>query len=431
LYLPRVNFTHFVLPEVFRSINLTELKPYIIALAVGLLVGIERENSKADEKAIGVRTFLLLSLLGAIAGDLQNFWLTAVISIFALGLIVTSYIIQIYSIPVRVQLGLTTEFAAAIVYTVGVAAHTSPILAATIGPLVALILFSKTPLHSFTHDLKPIELKAAITILLIAAVVIELAPNTTIDPWGLLNPRKFGYLILILATLEFSSYILLKVIGEKKGSIVVGFLGGLVSSTAVLISSVRQSIKSAESWRTFICSVLAAQMASLLELLVIVSLISQTLFLKLLPAVAAGIIFCGICLGLMWLKQIPQSSELVLKSPLDWKGVLRLSVIFGILLMLVSLAKNSFGQDAMYSLSFLTGLFELQGISLANATLFSHEQVSLNIASFSILLAVIASLIGKVSVSWFFSRSKFSAVLTLIFLPMISIIILVAWLQLK
>jgi uncharacterized membrane protein YhiD involved in acid resistance len=51
---------------------LTQWKPYIIALAVGLLVGIERENSKADQKALGVRTFLLLSLLGAIASDLQN-----------------------------------------------------------------------------------------------------------------------------------------------------------------------------------------------------------------------------------------------------------------------------------------------------------------------------------------------------------------------
>lgn len=410
---------------------MAEWKPYIIALAVGLLVGIERENSKADEKAIGVRTFLLLSLLGAIAGDLQSIWLAAVITFFALSLIVTSYIIQIYSTPVRLQMGLTTEFAAGIVYTVGLAAHTSPILAASIGPLVALILFSKETLHSFTRDIKPAELKAAITILLIAAVVIELAPDATIDPWGLINPRKFGYLILILASLEFSSYILLKVIGEKKGAIVVGFLGGLVSSTAVLISSVRQSIKTVESWRTFICTVLAAQLASLLELLVIVSLISRSLFLKLLPALFAGIIFCGICLALMWRKQIPQSSELVLKSPLDWKGVIRLSLTFGILLALVSIAKNSFGQDAMFTLSFLTGLFELQGISLANATLFSQEQVSLDVASLSIFLAVIASIFAKVGMSWFFSRSKFSVVLTLIFIPMIAIIVLVAWLQLK
>lgn len=182
---------------------MTEWKPYIISLAVGLLVGIERESSKTDQKALGVRTFLLLSLLGAIAGDLENLWLTILLTFFALGLIFTSYIIQIFSKPGQARMGLTTEFAAGVVFTASIASHSSPILTATIGPIVALILFSKETLHRFTNAIKPQELKAAITILLIAAVVIDLAPDTTIDPWGLFYPRKFGYLILILATLEF------------------------------------------------------------------------------------------------------------------------------------------------------------------------------------------------------------------------------------
>ncbi len=190
-------------------------KSYFISLAVGLLVGIERESSKADQKALGVRTFLLLSFLGAIAGDLQNVWLTALITVFALGLIFTSYFIQIYSKTADIHSGLTTEFAAGIVFTAGYASHFRPILTATIGPIVALILFSKTTLHRFTHTIKPLELKAAISLLLIAVIVVDLAPNTTIDPWNLFNPRKFGYLVLTLATLEFSSYIILKVIGEN------------------------------------------------------------------------------------------------------------------------------------------------------------------------------------------------------------------------
>jgi uncharacterized membrane protein (DUF4010 family) len=408
----------------------SQWKPYLIALAVGFLVGIERENSKADQKALGVRTFLLVSLLGALAGDLQNIWLTVLISVFALSLIFTSYVIQIFSKPTAVHLGLTTEFAAGVVFAVGISAHTSPILAATMGPIVALILFSKASLHRFTHEIKPLELKAAITLLLIAAVVIDLAPNTTIDPWDLFNPRKFGYLVLTLAILEFSSYILLKLIGEKKGSLVIGFLGGLVSSTAVLISSSRQSLKNIESWRTFMCTVLAAQLASLIELLVIVLLISQSLFMSVVPAITAGIFFCGICLALLWRKQIPQDSELILKSPLDWKGVFRLSITFGILLALVSAAEHWLGHDAIYTLSFLTGLFELQGISLANATLFSQSQVSLKVASECIFLAVIASLVAKVALSWFFNRNKFSVYLTIIFVPMISIISFIGWLVL-
>lgn len=402
-------------------------KPYIIAIAVGLLVGIERENSSVDQKALGVRTFLLLSLLGVMTGELESPWQVAIVTLFALGLIFTSYLIQIGSRPLRIHLGLTTEFAAGLVFIAGFISHSSPILVATLGPLVALILFSKVTLHRFTHQIRPLELKAAITILLIAAVVVDLAPNTTIDPWGLFNPQKFGYLVLILATLEFSSYILLKMIGEKTGSLVVGFLGGLVSSSAVLISSAKQAFHAKQSWRTFLCAVLIAQMASLLELLVIVSFISQGLFTRVLPAIAASLIFCGICLAFMWHKHDPQKSKLLLKSPLDWAGVFRLSVIFAFLIGLVSVAERWLGQEAILTLSFLAGLFELQGISLANATLYSQALMSLDVASQCLLLAITASLISKIATSWLINRSQFSVFMTLVFLPMIFILFMIEW----
>lgn len=414
-------------------IDLTERTwmPYLIALAVGLLVGIERESSKANRKALGVRTFLLLSLLGAIAGGLQNTWLSALITIFSLSLIFASYFIQFFLKTADPQFGLTTEFAAGTVFIAGFMAHESPLLTATIGPIIALILFSKITLHRFTHSIKPFELKTTITLLLFFVVLINLAPDSTVDPWGLFNPRKFGYLVLTLATLEFSSYILLKVIGEKNSSLVVGFLGGLVSSTAVLISSARQAIKSEGSWHSHLCTALAAQIASLLELLMIVFLISPVLFISISKSIAAAIIFCSICLVLMWRKHIPQRADLTLKSPLDWQGVFRLSFIFGSLLASVSAAKIWLGDDAIYGLSFLAGLFELQGISLANATLFSHGQLNIHIATISILLAVIASLFAKVVVSLVFGRNRFATYLTLIFLPMIAIVFFVGWLQLS
>ncbi|MFZ3231493.1 MAG: MgtC/SapB family protein [Pseudobdellovibrio sp.] len=408
---------------------MNQWKPYLIAVTVGLLVGIEREKSKADQKALGVRTFILLSLLGAIAGDLQTPWLTAILTVFALGLIFSSYVLQFFSKDEAVQLGLTTEFAGGIVYAIGYASHDSPILSATIGPFVALILVSKSAIHRFTHAINPLELKTTITLLLIAVTIVDLAPDTALDPWGLFNPRKFGYLILILATLEFSSYVLLKIIGEKKGSLAVGFLGGLVSSTAVLFSSARQATKNVESWRTLLGSTIAAQLASLTELLLIIFLISPELFLRLAPSVIAGISVGSIALLIILKNTTVQYSELILKSPLDWKGVFRLSFIFTTVLVLISIAKHWFGTDATYALSFLTGLFELQGISLATATLFSHDQLSIQTASTCILIAVAASLVTKIIVSWFFSRNKFAFFLTSIFLPMIGIIVLVGWLS--
>jgi uncharacterized membrane protein (DUF4010 family) len=402
-------------------------KPYIISLAVGLLVGIERENSRLDQKALGVRTFLLLSLMGAIAGGLENGWVSVVIFAFSLGLIVLSYWIPAFSKSGELHLGLTTEVAAGIVFTAGYASHENPIAVAILGPFVALILFSKTTLHRFTHAIKPKELKAAITILLIAVVVVELAPDRTIDSWKLFNPRKFGYLVLTLATLEFLSYILLKVVGEKRGSLLVGFLGGLVSSTAVLISSSRQAARVPGAWRSMTATVLVAQIASFCELLVIVLLTSEVLFLSVLPALASAVVFCGVSLWVVWRNQNPLNTELKIESPLDWKGVGRLSLIFAALLALVSSVQHWFGHDAIYPLTFLAGLFELQGVSLANATLFTQEQIPLEVANRCVLLAAISSLFAKVGMAWFFGRNAFALSLSVILFLAMGLIFFVSW----
>lgn len=404
---------------------MSQWKPYLIALAVGLLVGIERENSKVNQKALGVRTFLLLSLLGAISGGLQSPWQSALITGFAFILILTSYYLQKYSKNGEIHLGLTTEFAGGIVYIAGYLSQSSPVLAGTIGPIVAIILFSKISLHQFTRSIKSEELKAAIMILLIAAVVIDIAPDTTIDPWGFFNPRKFGYLILALACLEFLSYISYKFIGEKKSSLVVGLLGGLVSSTVVLIASAKQAQKIDSSWRSLAFTSVAAQMASLIELLLIVLLISPTLFIQVSYSTIPIIIFCGLSLIILNKKILEQTNRIELKSPLDWKGVFRLSVIFTLVLALISATEHWLGKEATLAVSFLTGLFELQGISLANATLFAQNQVSLYSATECISIAMIASLFSKITISWFLGRNKFSICMTAIFIPMIGLIILI------
>lgn len=401
---------------------MTQWKPYLISLAVGLLVGIERENSKTQKKALGVRTFLLLGLLGCLSGGIENPWQSLLISSFAISLILISYGLQTFSKPNDIHLGLTTEMAGGIVFTAGYISHTSPVLAATLGPLVALILFSKVTLHQFTHTIKSIELKTAITILLVAAVVIDFAPDSTIDPWGFINPRKFGYLILALACLEFLSYILYKTIGEKKGSLVIGLLGGLVSSTVVLISSARQSSLDQKKWRHLAFTTIAAQVASLFELLLIIFLVSSKLMVQIALAVAPLVLLAGVSLYFLNEKTTNQNNGVDLKSPLDWKGVFRLSILFTMLLGLTSVAQHWLGKDATLALTFVTGLFELQGISLANATLYAQNQISLQLATECVLVALGASLLSKIVLTWILARNKFSICITTVFFPMLLMI---------
>ncbi len=406
---------------------MNQWQPYLIAIAIGLLVGIEREKDQHDQKELGVRTFLLISLIGAISGDLQNTWISVLLAAFVFGLIMISYFSQTSSDDTSIDRGMTTEFAAGIVFCLGYTAHSSPIISSIIGPVVALILFSKTSLHRFTDAVRPSELQAALLLLLAGVSIVSLVPDTAIDPWGIFNPRKFGYIILTLASLEFSSYILTKIIGQRAGTLVVGFLGGLVSSTAVLVSSAKRAKIEPKSWRTLLCSTIAAKLAAIIELLLIVLFISPELFMRLIFGVGAGLIFGIVTLFIIASKKDNQVSELALKSPLEWMGVFRLSVTLGAILAVVSLAELWLGSEATFAISFVTGLFELHGVSLANATLFSEGRLSGDVADLSILFGLIASLVAKISISWFVSPGIFARALSAVFLPMIAIFAVFAW----
>lgn len=403
-------------------------QPYFIAIAIGLLIGIEREKSQSSDKTMGVRTFLLVSLSGAVAAGLQNTWLTILISAFTLGLILISYYTQTNSKATEIDRGLTTEFAAGIVYCLGYAAHNSPTLTAVIAPVVAVILFSKPTLHRFTHAIKPTEFQAALLLLLAGVVVINLVPDTVIDPWGVFNPQKFGFIVLILATFEFASYLGTKIIGEKNGSLVIGFLGGFVSSTAVLLSSARNSVRAPATWPIHLCTTLSAQIAAFVELLIIIGLISTEIFFRIAIPISAAI-FVGLCAIYILIKENKLlTSELVLKSPLDWRGVLRLSILLALILGTISLVKHWLGDQATLVVSFLTALFELHGVSLANATMYSHGQLSDKMTIQNIFFAVIASLIAKVVISGLITkRSRFFSTLLLVTLPMIGLIVLGLW----
>jgi uncharacterized membrane protein (DUF4010 family) len=290
-----------------------------------------------------------------------------------------------------------------------------------------VILFSKSTLHRFTRAIQPAELEAALLLLLAGVVIVNLVPNTVVDRWGIFNPQKFGFIVLTLATLEFCSYLLAKMIGDKRSSLAVGFLGGIVSSTAVLLSTSRKANQEPNNWRTYFCSALAAKLAAMAELLFIVGIVAPGLLLPIAPVVGIGILWGAVVLFVSVSKDKTPAPVIQMRSPLEWRGVLRLSLLLAVILALISVAKIWLGKTAIYALSFLTGLFELHGVSLAQSTMYAQNQISLQTAAQGVYLALAASVIAKLSLTWTVNRGAFSRALTAAFVPMLILMGLVAW----
>ena len=399
-------------------------QPYLISAAVGLLVGIEREKAHPGGKAMGVRTFLMVALSGALAGGVEAHWLSAILAVFALGLIAISYFNAGRSPDA--DLGLTTEFAAGIVFTLGYVSHEHPVLTSVIAPLITIVLFSKSTIHRFTDRIKASEFQAALLLLLVATTVINMLEDKVIDPWGIFNPRKFGILILILGAMQFVSYVVTKIMGEKKGALVVGFLGGLVSSTAVLLSSARDSVK-AKKVSSLVMTVVGSQIASLGQLLFIVAMVSTPLLWQLAVPIGSTIAVAAVILGFYTWKASSSSADVPLRSPLDWRGVLRLAVVFALMLAGIAVANKFFGESGSSGMSILAGIFELHGVTLANSTIFANQQMSLASAELNILLAATASLVGKTVIAWVIARNRFAYSVGAVFLVLLAVLWLAQW----
>jgi uncharacterized membrane protein (DUF4010 family) len=265
------------------------------------------------------------------------------------------------------------------------------------------------------------ELRSLLLLSIAAICVLGFVENRSIDPWGVFNPRKFGVIVLVLAGLELAGYGLTRLFGHGKSSVIIGFFGGFVSSTAVLLSTLRRSKEEGSLYVPF--SVIAsAQLASFIEVLIIAALSSSRLAAILAPAFFGGI---GVVLAALYFaisRGNSQKTEVAVASPRDWKGVLRLALIFALLLASVAIAERLLGDYGATAVSVIGGTFELHGTILANALLFEGSRHSQELALRNILLAASGSMLAKTAICWTLNRSRLAAYLSALFLVLLIVI---------
>ncbi|HKQ15637.1 MAG TPA: DUF4010 domain-containing protein, partial [Steroidobacteraceae bacterium] len=203
------------------------------ALAVGLLIGVERERNKGQgprRAAAGVRTFTLIALAGAISvelGGLPAFLVIAALVGLLAGL---SYLRSFRDDP-----GLTTEVAMLVTVLLGGLTLRNPQLAAGLAVVVTIVLASRTRAHDWIKNvLTDEEVRDGLLLAAAALVILPLLPQQAIDPWGVVNPRKLWTLAVLVMAINGLGYIAVRTLGAKVGLAIAGFFSGFVSSTATI-----------------------------------------------------------------------------------------------------------------------------------------------------------------------------------------------------
>lgn len=389
------------LPAAVYWVPLDVLGRLVLALGVGLLVGLEREWRG---KEAGLRTFGLVSLLGAIGGLLGTPY--ALVSIALVGILVV--FLNIQGIRADDGVELTTSAALLVILLTGVLCglghRVTPV---AVSVVTAGLLSWKERLAEFGHKLTAQELRSAILLGILAFAVYPVLPDHSIDPWGLIAPRAAWLTVLLIAGIGFANYILWKAFGTR-GIELAGFLGGLVNST-VTVTELSSRVADlgaglvAVAYRGILLSV--AAMA-----------VRNALVLGILRPSALAV--SGVSLGLMLvtsgalalstpLPEPPPSEAkpLDLRSPFSLLSALKFGAIFLTLQIAGTEAQRFFGHFGFYAVSTIGGSVSSASAVAAAAALAAKGKISSVVAGVGATVASLASAAVNVALVSRFSQS--------------------------
>ncbi len=378
-----------------------------VAVLIGLFIGVERERARnpLQKSFAGIRTFPLISLLGFIAALLGDNYS---IYIFITGFLVFGLIVAIeyYITAAKGNLGGTTELTLLLVYLLGGMVYWDYILfSAAIGVIITMFLSMKTKFRAFAGKIDEEDIFATVKFAIITLIILPLLPDRTFDPLNVLNPLKIWYLVVLISAISFIGYVLFKIIGTKKGVLVLSLLGGLASSTAVTLSFSQRSKESPALSNDFGSGILLATTVMYPRVLFIVFLLNPNVGVQLLFPI---FILIGICLYMslyIWKNSHKGNEENIkLTNPFKLFFAIKFGLVFSIILFISSLANKYLGDGGVYLATFIGGIASLDAAILSVMGI-SNNVTYGNVLSSSILIAIAANTIFKIFVIGF-SGSK-------------------------
>lgn len=368
------------------------------ALLIGMLVGVQREYAYEDvdrEMFAGTRTFTLMALLGcttAFAADHLGSPNVFIGILIVLGVfIATAYFIDAWQ---HKQVGITTEVSALISTLVGALCYWNYIvLAVAIGVTMTLILTLKLELQTFVRRITREDILATLRFAIITAIVLPILPNQTYGPLDVLNPYQIWQMIVLISGISFLGYVLFKVIGARQGIGLTGLMGGLVSSTAVTLSFAQRSQDSEGLEKPFALAITLAWMVMFPRVLIEVAVVNQELLAVLWPPLAAaGVVGLGYCIYLYFSHRPEEEGLVQVTNPFELGPAITFGLIFAVVIFVSKAAQIYLGDTGVYLSSLLSGLADVDAITLSIAEL-SHGSggLDLKVAERAIVLAAMAN----------------------------------------
>jgi uncharacterized membrane protein (DUF4010 family) len=373
---------------------------FLVALALGFLVGLERESIKIDRKLVfgGVRTHPIISLFGFGCAWLYSIGATAMLPVGLLAIATLTGIAYVAKIRVD-RFGTTSEVSALLTFITGALAMLVDVwIAMALGVMNTMLLSEKAMLESYVERLSKVEFLATVKFILVTVIILPVLPNHEFTQFHI-NPFKIWQIVIIVSTLGFVGYLLEKKFGEKLGLWMAGILGGIVSSTAVTLSMGRMAKKNPSRSSSALQATLLSSSVTYLRMLVLIWFINGS-FLPILWTRLVFLSSVGIILSIRMLrKESPavQSEMPELQNPFEIRPALGFALMFVILSVVTGFVKSTIGNSGLLGLSAIVGVSDITPFILS---LIQGSDGTVRIFTSAIILALMSNTIAKAIYFW-------------------------------
>jgi uncharacterized membrane protein (DUF4010 family) len=411
-------------PELFQTLA--------ISLALGLLVGLQRQHQNA--RIAGIRTFPLITLFGTVCALLaQDFggWILGAGALGTTALLVAANLMQ--RLDEKVDIGQTTEAALLLMFAVGAYLVTGKTaVCVALGGAVAVLLHLKETLHQAVSRLGEKDLHAIMQFVVISLVILPVLPNQAYGPYEVLNPYNIWLMVVLIVGIGLAGYFAYKIFGDKAGTLLGGILGGLISSTATTVSYAKRSKEGSTretNYNLIALVIFIATAISLVRIIVEVAVVAPSTLAIVAPPLATLVLLMAvlILLGFFFKKEnagrMPEQ-----ENPAQLKTALVFGAIYAIVIVATSAAKDHFGNSGLYIVAIISGLTDVDAITLSTSRLMTAETIDQQTGWKVIMIAALSNIAFKgAMVAVLANRALFVRVASLFGLSLVAGLLIV-WL---
>ena len=405
-----------------------------ISLVIGMLVGLQREQTSAA--LAGMRSIALIAIAGTLSALLdRNFssggWILGA-SLIAVGAIVVISQWRLAKTE-NEDVGMTTAIAIIAVFCIGAyLAEGQLIVGVALGVAVSAVLQFKPELHSIARKLGEKDMRAIIQFGVFSCVILPVLPNRDMGPFNVFNPFNIWMMVVLIVGISLAGYITYKFFGHSAGVIVAGILGGAISSTATSISYSKRVVNNPKMNGVSTAVIIIASSIVFIRVLIELAVVSPNFLIPLGLPIVCMLGSCLVSAAASWLIFRGEKDELPEPTnPSEFKSAIMFGVLYALVLWGLAAAKQYLGSDALYVVAALSGLTDMDAITLSTGRMVESptSDLSSDIGWRLLVTASISNLFFKsLMVAIIGGKKLFIRVFALFLIPIISgSLLLVFW----